>query len=292
MTRFRRCPVVITAAIVGVSAVAFTLYYFWRQRKDEKKIPECCAQPSESSSSASSDVPKSSDSEPRVGAGQDDCTDMFKFSDENVRRVCERLFLEQMDLGEAYMEDAATVERGAMHLANAIVLTGETEPLLKVLRKGMSAENFACIQKYIPTAEMVSSGKDPHLIFYSSVSISCSRTSSPSTRSPRTSDKSKVHQSRKQRSQRNCIFNLLFPTLLKSLCLLFCLFFLVKVMNKLSFLILKLLIRSVVQQVSFLNKRRGWDWEEWQDLPTKTHSATIRVRNDSTALCVDTWHKN
>uniref|UniRef100_A0A8R1E225 Uncharacterized protein n=1 Tax=Caenorhabditis japonica TaxID=281687 RepID=A0A8R1E225_CAEJA len=177
MKRPFRCPIITTAAVVGVSAIAIALYYYFANRKKDEKCekkesckdspaPAAAAAASSSSTltvaSTASEVPPSEvPSEPRKDGGKDltvveeyDDNDMFKFPDENVRKVCNKLFQEQMDLGEALMADEETAERGAMHLANAIALTGETEPLLKVLRKVVSPANFACIQKYIPTAEM------------------------------------------------------------------------------------------------------------------------------------------
>ncbi|CAP33698.2 Protein CBG15379 [Caenorhabditis briggsae] len=56
---------------------------------------------SESGASASD----ATSGEKRTGAGKE-TMDIFNFEDENVRRVCEKLFTEQMDMGEAYLEDS------------------------------------------------------------------------------------------------------------------------------------------------------------------------------------------
>ncbi|CAI2354935.1 unnamed protein product [Caenorhabditis sp. 36 PRJEB53466] len=160
MKRPFRCPYLVTAAIVGASAVAVAFYFYWSNRNNEKKKaveatpPSTATATASSSGSITSETPSDPTARADGGKELDGKSDIFKFSDENVRVVCERLFLEQMDLGEEYMSDAETVERGAMHLANAIALTGETEPLLKVLRKAVSPTNFTLIQKYIPTAEI------------------------------------------------------------------------------------------------------------------------------------------
>ncbi|CAL2027311.1 unnamed protein product [Caenorhabditis brenneri] len=146
-----RCPaVLVTAAVVGGATLLAVAYYFWSRPKKACKPSECCS----ANQSVSLATPEVFGGDGRPSAGMDTQGEMFSFDDEHVRKVCERLFLEQMDLGEAKMEDEATVEMGAIHIANAIALTGEPENILKVLRGSVPASQFACIQKYLPTADM------------------------------------------------------------------------------------------------------------------------------------------
>ncbi|CAB04234.2 Peroxisome biogenesis protein 3-2-like [Caenorhabditis elegans] len=147
MHRPFRCPVLVTGVVVGGAALlAIAAYYYWSQKKKSSDT-------SSATSSESNDVVMMSSSEPRADGGADSKA-KFNIEDENVRRVCEKLFMEQMDLGEAYLEDEETEELGAIHMANAIVLTGETAQLLKVLRGSISPAHFANIQKYLPSADL------------------------------------------------------------------------------------------------------------------------------------------
>ncbi|UMM14950.1 hypothetical protein L5515_002570 [Caenorhabditis briggsae] len=155
MHRPFRCPYFCTTAILGGATLLAVIYYFyWRPKKDlgvsgtptPSEVPPTSSESGASASDATS-------GEKRTGAGKE-TMDIFNFEDENVRRVCEKLFTEQMDMGEAYLEDSETLELGAMHMSNAIALTGETTQLLKVLRGSFSPSTFAAIQKYLPTAEL------------------------------------------------------------------------------------------------------------------------------------------
>lgn len=98
MHRPFRCPVLVTGVVVGGAALlAIAAYYYWSQKKKSSDT-------SSATSSESNDVVMMLSSEPRADGGADSKA-KFNIEDENVRRVCEKLFMEQMDLGEAYLED-------------------------------------------------------------------------------------------------------------------------------------------------------------------------------------------
>ncbi|KAF1771485.1 hypothetical protein GCK72_003312 [Caenorhabditis remanei] len=162
MHRPFRCPILVTAAVVGGAALAAIIYYYWSRPK-KCSASDCCGAtdaPGAPGAGATPSVSLPAPGEPkavvesqRAGAGKETGL-MFNIEDEQVRKVCEKLFTEQMDLGEAYMDDEETSELGAIHMSNAIALTGETAQLLKVLRGSISPASLARIQKYLPTADL------------------------------------------------------------------------------------------------------------------------------------------
>uniref|UniRef100_A0A1I7UTC8 Flagellar protein FliL n=1 Tax=Caenorhabditis tropicalis TaxID=1561998 RepID=A0A1I7UTC8_9PELO len=134
----RPCPFMVSAAVIGGAALLAVVYYYWSRPKKSLEVT----------------VPIPVPTEERQGAGADASDVLFNIDDEHVREVCERLFMQEMDMGEDYMKDEQTAELGAIHIANAIALSGETTQLMKVLRGSIPPANYACIQKWLPSAEM------------------------------------------------------------------------------------------------------------------------------------------
>ncbi|CAB3397386.1 unnamed protein product [Caenorhabditis bovis] len=136
----------ISTVIVGTSAAAALIYYYLQSQKNEKK--------SERRDAAGADAISRRETDEHVESDEDDAlSQMFQIEDENVRKVVEKIFVREINLGEELIANAETAETGAIHLSNAIALSGESDELLAVLQKSMSNAKYSLIMKYMPTAD-------------------------------------------------------------------------------------------------------------------------------------------
>ncbi|CAI5448966.1 unnamed protein product [Caenorhabditis angaria] len=129
----------ISSITLGISAGIAAYFVYQRQKPEILKNEE----------NAEEEV-EEEEEDLRMSAGND----LFKIDDEQVKSVFERVFLEQMQLAEDLLADDETVERGAVHMSNALAITGETEKLLNVLRESLSLSRYSKVLKYIPTADV------------------------------------------------------------------------------------------------------------------------------------------
>ncbi|EFP05684.1 hypothetical protein GCK72_018275 [Caenorhabditis remanei] len=62
----------------------------------------------------------------------------------------QRFFLQEVQLGEELMA-AGNVEEGAVHIANAVMLCGESQQLLSIFQQTLSEEQFRAVVQQLPS---------------------------------------------------------------------------------------------------------------------------------------------
>ena len=67
----------------------------------------------------------------------------------------QRFFLQEVQLGEELMA-AGNVEEGAVHIANAVMLCGESQQLLSIFQQTLSEEQFRAVVQQLPSTREVS----------------------------------------------------------------------------------------------------------------------------------------
>uniref|UniRef100_A0A1I7TFE1 Mitochondrial import receptor subunit TOM20 homolog n=1 Tax=Caenorhabditis tropicalis TaxID=1561998 RepID=A0A1I7TFE1_9PELO len=62
----------------------------------------------------------------------------------------QRFFLQEVQLGEELMA-AGNIEEGAVHIANAVMLCGESQQLLSIFQQTLSEEQFRAVVQQLPS---------------------------------------------------------------------------------------------------------------------------------------------
>lgn len=67
----------------------------------------------------------------------------------------QRFFLQEVQLGEELMA-AGNVDEGAVHIANAVMLCGESQQLLSIFQQTLSEDQFRAVVQQLPSTREVS----------------------------------------------------------------------------------------------------------------------------------------
>uniref|UniRef100_A0A8R1DSB1 Mitochondrial import receptor subunit TOM20 homolog n=1 Tax=Caenorhabditis japonica TaxID=281687 RepID=A0A8R1DSB1_CAEJA len=70
--------------------------------------------------------------------------------DFNDAAQMQRFFLQEVQIGEELM-NAGNVEEGAVHIANAIMLCGDSQQLLSIFQQTLSEEQFRAVVQQLPS---------------------------------------------------------------------------------------------------------------------------------------------